>query len=164
LGFMKNHRVAISILVLGVSLSIFAGMTEASSLSPSSRWVSWPLSTGPLRYPVIPFPNWKPGHRGIDQRAELGMAIRSPISGTVVWVGEVNGKSGVSVIDHHGFRHTLIPADSSLTVGDAVTRGDVIATVSTGSHCSLTCLHWGMRKDGRYVDPRWYAPPLIYRK
>ncbi|MEY4322491.1 MAG: hypothetical protein RL410_272 [Actinomycetota bacterium] len=140
-----------------------AFIATPSSATATGRWVAWPLTGSILRLPVIPFPNWKPGHRGIDLAVGLGADIRAPATGTVSWVGSVNHIASITVVDRYGYRHTVLPIDTQLSVGDHVTRGEVLGTVATSDHCIRTCLHWGIRKGRAYIDPRWLAPPLIYR-
>ena len=62
----------------------------------------------------------------------------------------------VLTIDHgNGLVSSFEPALSSLHPGTVVRRGDVVATVAPGeNHCApQTCLHWGVRRNGRYLDP-----------
>jgi murein DD-endopeptidase MepM/ murein hydrolase activator NlpD len=139
------------------------GLTSASPAEASPRWADWPLKGIILRLPVIPVPNWKPGHRGIDLAAEPGATVRAPVSGNVKWVGTINGVTSLTIVDFHGYRHTLLPVETTAQIGDQVARGDVVATVGGGTHCKRFCLHWGIRKARAYIDPRWLAPPLIYR-
>jgi murein DD-endopeptidase MepM/ murein hydrolase activator NlpD len=46
--------------------------------------------------------------------------------------------------------------------GAEVHAGEVVATMAGGiTHCSpQSCLHWGVRKDGNYVDPLSLLPIL----
>jgi murein DD-endopeptidase MepM/ murein hydrolase activator NlpD len=55
---------------------------------------------------------------------------------------------------------------SRVPVGMAVRRGDRIGVVAaTRGHCApRTCLHWGLRRGGRYVDPLTLVgrgPPVL---
>ncbi len=152
--------------ILAIALLTLPVVGLLASSSPSfaaPRWVDWPTRGAILRLPVIPYPNWKPGHRGIDLEVREGSEIHAPVSGVVTWVGSINGVASMSVIDVFGYRHTLLPLQSQLTIGDRVSRGEVIGVVATSSHCSRPCVHWGIRKARAYIDPRWLAPPLIYR-
>jgi murein DD-endopeptidase MepM/ murein hydrolase activator NlpD len=140
--------------------------TAASPLilpKAGSRWVDWPAVGFVLRLPVIPHPNWRPGHRGIDLAVQRGTEIHSPASGEIVWVGNINGVASLSILDSHGYKHALLPITTSANVGETVTRGDFVGTVADGNHCQTSCLHWSMRKGRAYVDPRWFATPLLYR-
>lgn len=104
---------------------------------------------------------WQSAHRGAD----LGVAVGDPVfaagSGVVVFAGGLAGR-GVVSIDHldtardgHGaLRTTYEPVDPLVTTGDSVGRGEAIGTVQAGgTHCSTTCLHWGLRQGQTYRDP-----------
>lgn len=140
------------------------------------RWVMWTVAIclaaviltthraqadpfWPVPGPVVsdfdaPDPDWLPGHRGIDVQAPPGTAIRSPRPGTVTFAGTVGGVA-VVVVSHGVLRSTFQPARATSAVGSRVAAGDVVAeVVSAGSHCAITCLHWGARVNEQYVDPR----------
>lgn len=124
----------------------------------------WPVRAQILRLPVIPSPNWKPGHRGLDVAAEVGTLVRSPVFGTVVWVGQINHLPIVTIQSRAGYRHTLLPVTTALAVGERVAQREVIGVVEESAHCiDRNCLHWGVKKNGRYFDPRWFLPALIFR-
>ena len=92
------------------------------------------------------------GHRGIDVAARPGDRVRSPISGTVTFAGRINDRSIVSVTN--GRRIVSVePVTAAVGVGQQVSAGDVIGVVGIGGHCSLRCVHVGVRIDGVYVDP-----------
>lgn len=103
----------------------------------------------PFRPPQSAF---GPGHRGIDLMALWGQSVTSPISGTITFRGEVGGRPVVSVSD--GLRMvSLEPVTTSMAVGQHVTTGQTLGTVAIGGHCSLRCLHLGLRVDGEYRNP-----------
>ncbi|MDO9398374.1 MAG: M23 family metallopeptidase [Herbiconiux sp.] len=93
------------------------------------------------------------GHRGIDLTA-LGGIARSPSEGVVVFAGVV-GDRPLVVVDHpDGYRSTLEPVSPSVAAGDVVAAGHPLGAVVTGGHCPAGCLHFGVRHDGEYVNPR----------
>ncbi len=101
-----------------------------------------------------------PGHRGADLAAVPGEVVRSPASGTVTFAGQVAGR-GVVVVEHAGGVLTsLEPVVAALPRGSPVRAGSELGVVAPPPHpgCAVACLHWGVRVDGRYVDPlRWLA-------
>lgn len=150
---------------LGITIVLVLGVLSLhhSAEVSAAPAAGWPVRGHWLRLPVIPDPNWLPGHRGLDIASEVGTLVRSPAAGTVFWVGEVNYVPAITIRSTGGLKHTLQPVQSNLKVGEAVSRGEVIGTVSTGSHCRISCVHWSVREGRSYLDPRWLLPPSIYR-
>jgi len=103
----------------------------------------------PFRAPIDAF---APGHRGVDLAAVPGQAVFSPITGVVTFSGRVADRAVVTVAD--GVRRvSLEPVVSALTSGTAVRAGQRLGTVGLGSHCSLRCIHLGLRVGAQYVAP-----------
>ncbi|HEX7589745.1 MAG TPA: peptidoglycan DD-metalloendopeptidase family protein, partial [Demequinaceae bacterium] len=95
------------------------------------------------------------GHRGIDLRAIEGDAIVSPGEGVVTFVGTVVDR-GVVTIDHGGgLVSSIEPITATVAAGDHVDAGDPLGVVSgEPGHCApRTCVHWGVRFQGEYVNP-----------
>ena len=94
-------------------------------------------------------------HRGIDIACDSGSHVIAAAAGTVSYTGYM-GSGGITVMIDHGdgvftVYHHL--SAYSVTVGEKVEQGQVIAFsgntgVSTGPH-----LHFGVRVNGDYVDP-----------
>lgn len=121
---------------------------------PVRAAVLWPVPGGVVAEFDPPYPDWLPGHRGLDLAAPPGTEVRTPRTGIVAFVGRVGG-TPVVVIRHGPVRATYQPVDSPLAVGVTVTAGAVIGTVvAQGAHCVVDCLHWGARLHERYIDPR----------
>lgn len=112
-------------------------------------------SFGWRRHPILGYMRF---HAGIDFGASYGSTIRAADSGTVIFAGWYGGYGYAIVIDHGGGMTTLYGHSSKLYVstGQAVQRGEAIASVgstglSTGPH-----LHFEVRKNGEPVDPMAY--------
>lgn len=137
------------------------GAAPAAIGEPRGNW-SWPLSPEPavLRGFDPPDKPWLSGHRGVDLQAAPDAAqVTSPESGIVTFAGVVVDRP-VITIDHGGVRSSFEPVESSLAVGTAVSKGDVIGTVLTG-HCGDTpCLHWGVRRGEEYLNPLSFVRDL----
>ncbi len=129
----------------------------------------------PLRLPVpgcliSPFGvqrhhNGKPTgnyHRGIDQRAAVGVAVRAPAAG-LVRVSEMYRLHGGSVgLDHgHGVTSIHIHLSKlSVKVGDRVAAGDVIGLAGATGFATGPHLHWGLYVNGVPVNPLGWLPAL----
>jgi murein DD-endopeptidase MepM/ murein hydrolase activator NlpD len=110
------------------------------------------------RLASLPAQNWLPGHRGIDLTTSVGSPATSPAAGEVTFVGVVVNRPVVSVRHAGGYVSSLEPVDATVRVGDIVDEGDALGAVSPAAgHCApATCVHWGLRRDGLYVNPLDY--------
>lgn len=120
-----------------------------------------PLPGEPVRRFEPPPHDYGPGHRGVDLAATPGTVVVAPADGVVTFAGPVAGR-GVVVIEHAGATLTsLEPVTGLVAVGTAVAVGRPVATVQAspghaGCATAAGCLHWGVRVEGRYVDPWWW--------
>lgn len=102
-----------------------------------------------------PAERWSRGHRGVDLEASVGAAVLAPADGTVAFVGRVVDRGVVTIEHPGGLRTSLEPVTGTVGVGDVVRAGAVVGVLEEGAgHCvSVSCLHWGVRDRGAYVDP-----------
>ncbi|MGW6965359.1 murein hydrolase activator EnvC family protein [Streptomyces zaomyceticus] len=128
-----------------------------------------------LLWPVGPPPpeiirGWHPppgpyaaGHRGIDLAAPPGTRVLAPAAGTVTFAGPVGGR-GVLTLTLPGtgtppLRTTFTPVTPLVRAGTRVPAGTPIAQVaqvapgSPAAHCPRSCLHWGLLRGDRYLNP-----------
>lgn len=149
---------------------------------------SWPVAAaqGALRPLVIrdwdpPATSWGAGHRGVDLATGPGSPVYAAAAGRVVFTGMVAGRGVVSIelagsakgdgnsdrdSDRDGppLRTTFEPVRASVAKGDRVRAGDVVGTVQQGPfHCRQACLHWGLLRGDRYLDPLSLLPPWMLR-
>jgi murein DD-endopeptidase MepM/ murein hydrolase activator NlpD len=136
-----------------------------SSQTPPDRspaeW-AWPLQPRP---PVIrgfllgPTP-WSAGHRGVDLLTAPGAAVHAPAAGMIRFTGVIAGRPVLSIDHGGGLISSVEPVLGLRTAGEVVRRGDVVGTIAPGAtHCSpRTCLHWGVRRNGQYIDPLTLLP------
>lgn len=123
-----------------------------------------PASGTWLRLPVIPWPDWQPGHRGLDIQAPIDTEVFSPVNGEVIWTGRIGKNFGVTIAGPQMTKHTITGIDSKLEIGQKVWRGQFIGWSIASQHCeNLDCIHWSVRQKGRYLDPRWLLKPIVYR-
>lgn len=104
-------------------------------------------------------------HRGIDIGAPYGSDIVAAADGVVSFTGYSSSSGNYLTIDHGDGIYTVYMHCSSIVAekGDVVSAGDVVAKVgstgiSTGNH-----LHFGVSKDGSYVNP-WEYLKYRFRK
>nr|WP_156721394.1 peptidoglycan DD-metalloendopeptidase family protein [Streptomyces apocyni] len=126
----------------------------------------WPVGERPpvLRGWEPPASAYGPGHRGVDLAAAAGAPVRAVAAGRVSYAGRVAGR-GVLSIELAGtgeppLRTTYEPVRATVAKGDEVGAGDVVGVLEPGpAHCAPTCLHWGLRRADRYLDPLSLLPP-----
>ena len=140
-------------------------LTIAVACTPPARAdddrLDWPLRPRPavLRMFDAPSPNWNRGHRGVDLAGFPGQPVYAAGDGTVVFAGELAGRTLVSIAHPGGLRTTYEPVRPSVRAGQRVDAGTAIGTLMAGhAGCAAAaCLHWGAmwgaasRAD--YVDP-----------
>lgn len=117
----------------------------------------WPVSTGGTVTSTFG-PRWGSIHAGLDIACPIGTPILAGESGTVIASYLSSSAGEYIVIDHGGGVVTEYMHNSTrlVSVGDQVSRGQVIAYsgntgFSTGPHC-----HFGVRINGTRVDPAPY--------
>lgn len=92
------------------------------------------------------------GHFGVDYAADVGEAVRAPVSGRVTFAGSVAGMRTVTIEPVPGFKVSLsYLSEVRVNSGAWITRGTVVG--SAGSPHGLHGVHLSTRVDGRYVDP-----------
>ena len=151
---MSHHRMIslLSALACGLALTLTAGVPAVAA---GDRWV-WPLSPLPPLVATFDLPDsdYGPGHRGVDLAGAAGQEVQAIGAGIVTFAARLAGR-GVVVVDHGAFRSTYEPVSADVDVGEVVTAGDRIGTLTTtSSHCwPQSCLHLGVREGVDYVDP-----------
>jgi hypothetical protein len=137
-----------------IALVAFGGSAAASA---ATGWRA-PLE-GRLRVlrafapPPVSSP-WLPGNRGVDLAAPVGASVLAAGAGIVTFAGPLAGR-GVVVVDHGVLRTTYEPVDASVRVGERVEGGAVLGRLEpSGVRCTaVPCLHWGLLRGRRYLDP-----------
>ena len=122
--------------------------------------LQWPVSTGGTVTSRFG-PRESPGgigsryHQGLDIGCPTGTPIVACEAGTVIAASYSSSMGNYVTVAHSSSMSTTYMHNSSLcvSVGQTVSRGQVIALAgstgnSTGPHC-----HLGLRINGSYVDP-----------
>jgi len=125
--------------------------------------LSWPTPgytrvTSEFGYRIHPILGYRKLHTGIDIAAPYGATVIAANSGKVIASYYNSGYGNMIIVDHGGGIATLYAHLSSrlVSVGTSVHRGQTIAKVgstglSTGPH-----LHFEVRLNGVYQNPRSY--------
>ncbi len=114
--------------------------------------------SSPFGYRIHPIFHVRKMHTGIDLSAGMGTPIKAADSGTVVQAGWRGGYGKCVVISHGNGVATLYAHQSVIlvSVGDTVTRGQVIGKVGSTGYSTGAHLHFEVRVNGSPVDPMRY--------
>ncbi len=123
--------------------------------------LSWPVNGAvgsPFGYRVHPILGVKRLHTGVDINAASGAPIVASGAGTVILAQTYGGYGRAVVIDHGGGLTTLYAHQSQMavSVGEEVSRGEVIGYVGCSGSCTGPHLHFEVRVSGVPVDPLGY--------
>ena len=100
-------------------------------------------------------------HRGIDIGMPMGTPICATKDGTVSTSVYGTGSYGYYIILDHGDGIQTLYAHCSellVSVGDVVTKGQVIAKVGSTGNSTGPHVHFEVRINGERVDPLPYLP------
>lgn len=131
--------------------------------TPSVSGFQWPISgrvSSGFGYRVHPIFGTRRLHRGIDVGASSGTPIAAAKGGTVILAGWNGGYGNCVVISHGDGITSLYAHQSSLavSVGDTVSRGDIVGYVGSTGQSTGPHLHFEIRVSGTAVDPAPYLP------
>ncbi len=98
-------------------------------------------------------------HKGVDLAAPEGSAILASASGKVTTATYSNSAGNYIVIAHGNGMSTVNMLCTRLlgSVGQTVKQGDTIAKVGSTGYSTGNHLHFGVIKNGAYVDPLGYV-------
>jgi murein DD-endopeptidase MepM/ murein hydrolase activator NlpD len=123
--------------------------------------LGWPLNgrvSSPFGYRTHPILGVRKLHTGIDINGSTGTPISAAADGKVILSQTYGGYGRAVVVDHGGGMATLYAHQSSIavSVGEVVTRGEVIGYVGCTGSCTGPHLHFEVRLNGVPVDPMQY--------
>lgn len=108
-----------------------------------------------------PTPGASTNHRGVDLAAPYGSSILASAAGVVTTARYSASAGNYVVISHGNGMSTVYMHASSLhvSVGEVVKQGQVIAKVGSTGYSTGNHLHFGVIKNGSYVNPLGYVSP-----
>ena len=145
-----------------------AAAARAGLPAPATTTRFPPLPGGELAWPVAggtitsqfgnrtnPINRRAEFHTGIDIGAPAGTNIFAAHDGAVIFSGWQGGYGNTVVIDHGNGLSTMYAHNTSnlVSVGQTVTRGQVIARVGSTGFSTGPHLHFEVRQNGRPVNP-----------
>lgn len=99
-------------------------------------------------------------HEGQDIDATYGTPVQAPADGKVIIAGRQRGYGNVIYLDHGAGLSTRYGhlSQINVTVGQTITRGQVIGLVGSTGRSTGPHLHYEVRINNQPVDPRRYLP------
>lgn len=96
-------------------------------------------------------------HLGIDFALPQGAPIYAPAKGKVVKKGRTRGAGNYVVVEHannyKSYYNHMYKIDESIRVGMTLKPGDNIGQIGCTGYCTMSHLHFAVKKRGRFVDP-----------
>lgn len=143
------------------------GGVEDSSTQGVLNGLIWPSNARYITSPFGPRDTGIPGastdHKGVDIGAGYNTNIFAAQSGTVIQAGW-NGGYGYCVTIAHDYGVATLYAhmnDYYVSVGQSVSRGQVIGIVGSTGISSGPHIHYEVRVNGVQIDPLPYLPGYI---
>lgn len=114
-----------------------------------------------------PILNYFRPHEGVDLVAKYGTPVASVLEGRVSEIGySPNIGNYVRIQHQNGFESIyghLSKIRSDLTVGKIVAQKEILGQVGQTGLATGPHLHFGVKKDGRYIDPAIFFKKQEYR-
>lgn len=131
-----------------------AASTGPAAAQPVRDWLIPPVDAPIERGFDLPEGQFGPGNRGVDYAVASGARVRAAGGGTITFAGRVPDAIALT-IDHGAGLETTYTGMSELFVrrGETVDQGHFIGSSAAG-------LHFGVKLDDVYVDPRAYLGPI----
>jgi murein DD-endopeptidase MepM/ murein hydrolase activator NlpD len=144
-----------------LSLAEVADQLESKRAHLAATPAIWPTKgwlTSRFGMRISPFTNQRQFHAGIDVAGERGTDIVAPADGKVVFAGS-RGPLGKSITIDHGYGlRTQYGHNDALyvKVGEAVERGQRIASLGNTGRSTGPHLHYSVEVNGKSVNPLDY--------
>ena len=125
---------------------------------PGRMGFAWPTSSHRINSPYGP--RWGGFHTGIDIWCPEGTRFAAAKSGVVIAAEWGGGYGNMTIVDHGGGYSSLYAHQSHIGVhkGQHVRRGQIIGRCGSTGNSTGAHLHFEIRINGQYVNPRPYLP------
>ena len=141
--------------------SLFGHLQEQRNMlacTPTVRPVEGGYISSVFGYRISPFTERKEFHKGLDIAITKGTPIIATAGGVITFSAEKGLMGNMVVLDHgYGFTTRYGHCKELLKKkGDAVKRGDVIATVGNTGRTTGPHVHYEVQMNGVQVNPNRY--------
>jgi murein DD-endopeptidase MepM/ murein hydrolase activator NlpD len=141
--------------------TLFGHMQEQRNIlacTPTIRPVEGGYISSIFGYRISPFTERKEFHKGLDIATQMGTPIAATADGVVSFSGE-KGTMGNMIVINHGYGFTTRYGHCKELLkkkGDAVKRGEVIATVGNSGRSTGPHVHYEVQLNKVQVNPNRY--------
>jgi murein DD-endopeptidase MepM/ murein hydrolase activator NlpD len=145
-----------------LKLNVLEDLIMTRELARETRPSGYPVKKGWISsrygYRKDPFSGRKMFHRGVDISSKRGSEIVAVASGIVSFSGKKSGFGyTIEIIHGDGFVTRYAHNQENLVqVGDAVSKGQVIATVGSSGRSTGPHLHFEVSQRGKSLNPQKY--------
>ena len=143
--------------IQGILTSPGAGTLPAGPIRGGSGQMIWPVN-GPLTSPFCERRAWESCHPGIDIGVPSGTPIRAALGGRVALAAPTSGYGNYTCVQHTASLSTCYAHQSRFgaSVGQQVSKGQVIGYVGCTGLCFGDHLHFEVRINGVVTNPLNY--------
>ena len=162
---IEPHKM-LTLQLAGFLTMSLAWLSPTPSLGNRPSWLPPVVGSELVNSYLAPDSPYGAGHRGVDYEVALGQGVFAPANATVSFVGLVVDRPVLSLSHNGKTISSYEPVCSSLTVGEPVAAGELVAEVCEPEqdyvpHCSdKLCLHFSTRQNGEYLSPLWFTGEL----
>jgi murein DD-endopeptidase MepM/ murein hydrolase activator NlpD len=154
-GDLKALEAEQAKVVAALQASVSSGPAPAGPVRQGSGQLSWPINASISS--GFGF-RWGRLHAGVDMPVPEGTPLHAADGGRVAIAGWMGGYGNYTCIQHTGSLSTCYGHQSriAVSVGQSVSRGQVIGYSGNTGHSTGPHLHFEVRVGGNPVDPMGY--------
>jgi murein DD-endopeptidase MepM/ murein hydrolase activator NlpD len=139
--------------------NVILGRQLSAQVKPSGRPVREGYISSYFGERMDPFNGEQAMHKGVDFATDAGADVLAVASGIVTWSGPREGYGNLIEINHGNGYTTRYGhnAETLVTVGDTVQRGQAVAVVGSTGRSTGPHVHFEVLRDGNQIDPMVYV-------
>ncbi|HEY6452486.1 MAG TPA: M23 family metallopeptidase, partial [Steroidobacteraceae bacterium] len=135
--------------------NVILGRQLSAQIKPTGRPVREGYISSYFGERMDPFDGEEAMHKGVDFATDAGSDVLAVASGIVTWAGPREGYGNLVEINHGNGYSTRYAhnAQTLVSVGDTVQRGQAIAVVGSTGRSTGPHVHFEVLKNGLQIDP-----------
>lgn len=139
--------------------SVIIGRQLSAQVKPSGRPVREGYISSYFGERMDPFNGEEAMHKGVDFATDAGADVLAVAEGVVTWSGPREGYGNLIEINHGNGYTTRYAhnAQTLVTVGDTVQRGQAVAVVGSTGRSTGPHVHFEVLRNGAQIDPMVYV-------
>lgn len=103
-------------------------------------------------------------HNGVDYGVAYGTPVKAPEAGQAIMMWDPYGGGNMVVIDGAHGRHVLLHNSRYNGNNRRVSEGEIVAFVGNTGNVTGTHSHWGLKRNGVWVNPLQFLNSSSYNK